>query len=313
VARNQDEVPDNDEHIGLSAEEIAALEADDDATGALQSIVDEDDDTPPIDTDDDDDLDDDDDPDAKAAAAAAAADAAKDKPAVVEPGDDEPEEPAGEDEPEFQSSYRVDFVENFDGQMAEFSEQKKALREQLNNGDIDMDAYEEGKDAIVAKEQALSQQQLKAEIAAEQNEQNAQARWKWEQERFFGDKSNTIYTDKYVMGMLDMAVKDLAQQPENAQRSAPWFLQEADRLVRERIGKPRDAKEPAPLKEEKPSRKPDLSKIPKTIGNLPSAELPETGEEEFAHLDSLSGMKLEAAIAKLSPAQLSRYLGAPEE
>lgn len=317
MARNQDETTDNEDHMGLSEAELAAIESDIDDVDTLKEIAGEDDeDVAAIDDtdedEDDEDLDDDEDVAAIAAAKAdSVADAAGD---TTDTADDESD--LDDDEPEFQSSYKAEPVENFDAQIQDIADQKKALRVQLTNGDIDMDAYEDAKDALVAKEQGLREQNLKATIAAEQSEQNAQARWTWEQERFFADKTNSIYNDKYLMGMLDMAIKDLAQTPANAQRSAPWFLQEADKLVRERTGNQRDVTATPkidPKKETESKRKPDLSKVPKSLAGLPAAELPDTGEEEFAHLEKLDGLKLEAAIAKLSPSQLNRYLGTGEE
>lgn len=304
MARNQDEAPDDDNHIGLSAEEIAAMEDDDDEIDGLKAIAGDDDGD--LGADDVEDVDVEDDPAAIAAAKAdSSADAADGASDVVEDVEDAPE-------PEFQTSYKADFVDNFDARMQALADQKKDLRSQLNNGDIDMDAYEDAKDAIVNQELQLQAQNLKAQIAAEQGQQAAKDRWDWEQERFFADKGNAIYKDKYTVAMLDAVVKDLAQAPANAQRPAAWFLSEADRLVRDRIGAARSDKiDPKELT--KSNRKPDLSRIPKSIGDLPSAELPETGEEEFGHLEKLSGLKLEAAIAKMSPAQQSRYLGLNDE
>ena len=325
MAKNMDD-EDNRDNMGLSEDELAALEADDDDLDALKDIAgddDDDDDTDGGEDDADDDLDEDDadaDDDETAAAAEAVArqPVKSDRPAASDAdpaaqGDDDGDVD-GDGLGEFQSSYTAEAVENFDARMQEFADSKKALRAQLANGDIDMDAYEDQRESITVQEQALREQNLKAVIASEQAEQAASNRWKWEQERFFADKTNAIYTDALTMGMLDMAVKQLAQDPKNAARTAPWFLAEADKMVRERTGATRT--EPAKVdakKETEAKRKPDLSKVPKTLADLPAAELNDTGTDEFAHLDKLTGMKLEAAIAKMSPAQQARYLGGSDE
>lgn len=324
MAKNMDD-EDNRDNMGLSEDELAALEADDDDIDAMKEIAGDDDDEDlddagADDDDDDDDQDGDEDEAGDAAVEAEAKRSAKPGDAAADDGDAGAEQDgAGADDDgdglgEFQSSYKAEAVENFDARMQEFSDSKKALRAQLANGDIDMDAYEDQKDAIVAQEQALREQNLKATIASEQAEQAAQDRWKWEQERFFADKSNAIYNDALTMGMLDMAVKQLAQDPKNAARTAPWFLAEADKLVRERTGATRtEATKTDPKKETEAKRKADLSKVPKTLSNLPAAELNDTGTDEFAHLDNLSGLKLEVAIAKMTPAQQARYLGGVDE
>lgn len=277
----KDEVLD-DELAGLSADERAALEGDDDDVEALEEIAGEDDSAEDV--------------------TASATDETDDTEAEDAEEDDEVE-----DTKEFVQTYRVDPVENFADQIQSFTDQKKALREQLNAGEIDLDAYETQKDEIVANEQNLREQNLKATIAAEQSQQNVQARWQWEQEKFFAEESNKLYANsKPLMAALDASVKELAANPDNAQRSAAWFLQEADRQVRSAFGQTVKVEKT----EEKPkSRKPDLSVIPKTLAGLPAAELNDVGNDEFAKLDSLDGIALENALSKLSPEQQSRYLG----
>jgi hypothetical protein len=281
----------DEEREGLSDEELEALEED---TGDdMADIGDHDDD----------------DGDGREASAAGEDDAASGD----ADADDEGEE--GEDEPqqrEFMPVYDAKPVEGYDAKMAEYASQKKGLREQLNNGDITLDEYEEKKDAIVAEEQALRESNLKAQISSEQRNQTAMQRWEWEQEKFFGEEGNGIYKDRYVLQAFDLAVRDLANDEKNAQRSPAWFLQEADRIVRERfniVAKKEDA--PIQPKGEKPKRgrEPDLSKIPKTLANLPNAELAETGGDEFAYLEKLDGIELERALRKLTPEQEARYLG----
>jgi hypothetical protein len=290
---------DEDALEGLTADERAALEdGDEDELEALKEIAE--------DSDESDDGDE--------------APAAKDEPAATDEdqdaaADDESEEEEDEDDDEpvdlapFTPRYQVDPVENFDQQIADFSAEKKSLREQLNNGDIDLDAYETAKDEIVAKEQALREQNLKATIASEQNQQNIQARWQWEQEKFFNADANKMYgANKLLMAAMDTAVKELAADTANADKSAAWFLEEADKQVRSAFGLKDEVKAP---EDKKPKgRKPDLSVVPKTLSNLPAADLNETGGDEFANLDKLEGMALEAALNKLSPDQQARYLGA---
>lgn len=220
--------------------------------------------------------------------------------------DDEPEDAASA---EFVPAYRVDPVEDFDKQISDLATEKKGLREKLNEGELTLDEYEEQKDAIVAKEQALREQNLKATIAAEQNQQNAQSRWQWEQEQFFNQEANKMYaTNKLLMSAMDTAVKELANDPKNVNQSAAWFLREADKQVRAAFGQPK-----VETKLETKPRKPDLSAVPKTLAELPSAELPETSGDEFAGLEKLSGMELEREIARRSksdPTFERRYLQA---
>ena len=288
---------------GLSEEELAALEDDDsdDDAASLESLLDGDD----ADGDDDDD-DDDDSTDGDDDAAPAPAGKSEQPVGKTADADSTDDSIADNGSPEFRTTYQVDPVENFDQKMADFEAQKKALRASFTDGTIDIDAYEEQKDAVIAEQQAIREQNLKYTIAVEQNEQNNIARWQWEQDRFFEADANAIYKNKLVMSSLDTAVKDLAGAPENANKSAVWFLKEGDRQVREAlgIGKAADKVGKAAVT----NRKPDLSKVPPNLGALPAAENSETGTSEFNYLENLDGMKLEQALSKLTLEQQARYL-----
>lgn len=228
----------------------------------------------------------DDDPIDPAVAEAAAADAVVDEPA--------------EFTPRFVAEAPADAAEKF----TEFNSQKAALRAKLNDGDIGLNEFTEQLDAIGKEERALERQVWEAENAQKQNDHNANQRWQWEQEQFFAAPANAAYKDKYLLTALDAAIKDLANDPANASKKGPWFLSQADKMIRERFGMAKSEKQdidPPP---------PPRRRAPPTLAGLPSAELPETGGgDEFAHLDKLGGVELEAALAKMTPDQQDRYLG----
>ncbi|MDO8312872.1 MAG: hypothetical protein Q7T25_13130 [Sideroxyarcus sp.] len=208
----------------------------------------------------------------------------------------------------FTHHYQAAPVEDYDTKVAELAAQKVELRRQMNEGDIDLDAYESQKDAIVAQEMILREQKIKADISAEQNEQSSKARWLWDQERFFEADANAIYKDKYLLAAFDAAVRDLGGDEANASKKGSWFLQEADKLVRARFNAPTQA---APAVKQTDGRKPDLSVVPKTLAHLPAADIPQTGEVgEFDHLDRLNGLELEKAVSRLSEAERERYRAA---
>lgn len=209
----------------------------------------------------------------------------------------------------FMPTYQAEPVENFDGKMQELLDAKKDLRAKLNEGEIDLDSYEEQKDALITQEFVLREMNTKASISSEQKAQTAHLRWEWEQEQFFESESNKMYLEnRMLMAAMNTAVKDLADDPAHDNKNAAWFLKEADRQVRASFGVNGTATSAAP-NQPVVSRKPDLSIVPKTLGGLPAAELSETGSDEFANLDNLDGMALESALSKMNPEQQSRYLG----
>jgi hypothetical protein len=226
---------------------------------------------------------------------------------------EEPEvEPAAEEEPAPEEPPQADFVpqwqsdapEGLDAKLAELADQRKALRTQYQDGDIDFDTFESQRDEIDQQAQTLRDAALKAQIAAEYTEQTQKQRWQWEQEQFFGQEANKVFrSSRALEAALDAEVKALANDSANDGKPMGWSLVEGARKVRESVGML--APKPAP---QVPTQKAKPRNIPPNLGDLPSAELPDTGNEnEFAHLDKLKGMALENAVARLSPADRERY------
>jgi len=208
---------------------------------------------------------------------------------------------------EFQPQTVTQPVENFDARMKALEDQKADLRRQLNEGDIDLEKYEELKDKVAEEATELRLQQRDHENELKRKTTEGAQRWQWEQDQFFGRDANKIYNTNKILGSaLNTAVIDLANDPANGNRDGAWFLEEADRQVRALMG----GNIPAGKPEGKPNRKPDLTGIPKTLSNVPAAENTETGGEEFIYLDKLSGAALEAELAKIArdPAKEARYL-----
>lgn len=274
-----------DELSMLSDEERAAIAADVPNVEALKAIAGDDDGGEPT----------------------AGEPAAEEAPEAVQP-EAQPEKVEA-DADTFTHHYQVPPVEGYEEKAAEFAAQKTELRRQMNEGTIDLDQYEAAKDELIAKEMALREQKLKADIAAEQGEQSSKARWQWDQEQFFGAKENAIYQDRYLLAAFDAAVRDLGGDAANADQKGSWFLREADKIVRARfnVGKA-DTPQPQPKPD---GRKPDLSVVPKSLAHLPAADIPQTGDvDEFAHIDRLIGIPYEEAVKQLSPAERERFRAA---
>jgi len=202
--------------------------------------------------------------------------------------------------------YTADEPTNYAEEVAALEQQKKDLRKQFSEGDLDLEAYEERRDAIEAQSAALRESKLKATLAQEQRQQLDAQRWLWEQERFFAQKSNRVYVDDPVLrAALNDTVKSLASDPANHNQSGMWHLEEADRRVREsiqRLYQPADAGKP---KKAVASRNPP----PPNIGDVPPADVSDVSDASaFAHIDRLTGIEREMALAKLSEDDVNRYL-----
>jgi len=305
---------------GLSAEERAALMGDegDDAQDRdlLRSLLHDDD------GDDEDDQDDEADPgDATRAAAAAAAAQGQDGGAAGQgeagPAAAGPEATAPVPT-EFQPVYTAAPVEDFAGKMAQIAQAQRELATGYENGDFDLAEYQARLRQVTEHEWALREQQLKANLAAEQRQQQMAQRWQWEQERFFSQAVNKAYREDPVIGpAFAAAVQMLAADNRNDQRSMAWFLEEADRLTRARfrVGGEETTTNRGGVNGQGANGQGANGQgrrrgapVPPSLGGLPAASLPETGADEFSRLDRLEGLDLERALAKLTEAEVDRYL-----
>lgn len=291
----------DEELAGLSDEERAAIKDDDDESDILKNIAGGDD------NDDDEDIagnsdessvghDDVGDTSAKAEdSITAEGDNGK--------GEEEDDTPAPE--AEFQQEFRSQIPDGLEEKISSLDRRSEELMQKFKDGDVDLPEFMAQKSSIDDERMQLTLDQKQAEWALRQNEDSRAQRWKWEQERFFNQEKSSIYKDPIILAALDASVKQIASDPANAKKAPGFYLEEADRQVRKRFNM---GEQPAKTAKAQ-NRQPDLSGVPKTLAQLPAAEMPETGDVEFAHLDKLDGIALEQALRKLTPEQEARYLG----
>lgn len=296
----------DEELEGLSDEERAALEDDDDESEILKTIAGDDGD----DSDDDEGQEDDgkgsasDDGDNGAADAAGEGKSSDGDTDADDGGLAVAEAPVVTEE--FHPEFKASAPENLTDRLAELDQKESDIEKKFDDGEIDRDEMRKQLKVISEERQDLKIADALAKQAGEQNADIKAQRWQWEQERFFATEKASIYKNESILAALNVEVKKLANDSANAKKPASFFLEEADRQVRKLFGMG-----DAPLKAVKQAgRQPDLSKVPKTLAQLPAAEMAETGDVEFAYLEKLEGMDLERALRKLTPEQEARYLGA---
>lgn len=123
------------------------------------------------------------------------------------------------------------------------------------------------------------------------------------------------FNNQSHLDSLDAWVKRLAENPAHADKEPGWFLEQAHKkvLIEHEITAPAPAAPAKPVadakKVAKPNgRAPNLQAIPPTLGALPAATTVDAGDGgEFAHLDNLTGMAFERAIAAMTPEQRDRW------
>lgn len=242
------------------------------------------------------------------AAAAAAAEAA----ATAKPGTEATKADATHDAKakEFTPRYESKLPEDYEAQVAALRTQEAALRTQFKDGDLEFEAYEEKRDALQKQREDLMVTRVKSEVSQDLNTQTAEQQWQANVDSFLTraakeDGGIDYRADQAKAADLDQFVKVLASRADNSDKSMEWFLVEADRRVKALHGIAAPAKEAVAAANA--ARKPDLSEAPKTLAQVPGSAGAIEGESEFANIDNLEGEELEAAIAKMTPAQRKRF------
>lgn len=204
--------------------------------------------------------------------------------------------------PQFQQ--QIDALEN--SKQAE----RDALEDKFEAGEIDSKAYREGVRAIDA---ALRVETRKIEAASQNAEINGQL-WAAEQAAFFRvNKTYTREANPVLWGALNQEVMRVARDPATAGLTGIQVLCVAKANIEKAFSAmfPGAAKEKAAEKGGKQAAPPKpKARRPthQTLRDVPAADTADMGTDRFAHLDKLTGLKLEAAIASMSEADKQAYL-----
>jgi hypothetical protein len=214
--------------------------------------------------------------------------------------------------------------EDADAQIKALRTEKATEFKRLMDGEITPEQYSAKEDEILGKITEIDRAVTKAETATEFTVQQAQR-------SYIGKVNATLDRAKSEDGIdyrapenkalhedLDRTVKFLANDPSNADKPEQWFLDKAHAMVKAmhglgKAGAATGAAETsaasaaaAQATQTRSGKGPDLSGIPPSLRNVPAAAGSDDGGE-FAHLNTLTGMALERAIAKMTPEQQQRW------
>lgn len=282
----------DDEKAILTEEELAAL-----------------DDSDVVETEDTDDNDDDDGDDASASEPAPAAEPAPAEPAAAQPeaeddDDDVPpaQAPAGE---------RLD-PQAVQQKLDDIEKQRGELATKLDDGDLTTAEYTKALDTLAEQKHGIT-----AQLAQQQTQDKAEMdRWDADCRKFLA-KNAYLIENATRRDSFDGIVKRVTGDPANASLSNRKQLEMAHTLWREEMGLPAEtpakknadpAPDPAPAAKPKPKAKVEL---PPTLAHVPAADINDTEDGKYAHLDALMAkdpVAYEAALARLSDADQDDYL-----
>ncbi len=230
---------------------------------------------------------------------------------------------------EIEVPYRAVLPADYTAQLDTAKGQLKELKEKFRAGEIEIDEYEDKRDAVDAQLRELETMRVKAEMSVEMSRQAATNAWNREVRDFMAEEANALYKGEVAGTAFDSIVKGLISEtaiekhPERAQWSGRKILIEADRIFRSELqiapAKKQDD-QPNPAAAETPEQKARKAvearrqandKRLKTLSNLPAADQDATGagegEGEFAYLDNLQGIAFENELARMERQDRAKF------
>lgn len=232
--------------------------------------------------------------------AAPDAEATKDAPADPAPAEAEPAER------EHLPIMVADDVTGADQHLNKLFAMKQGLEKKFDSGDLTTVEFvrENSKvDGEIFRTQSAIE---RAQFVAVNNKVGVENVWRDLVEDY--KEQNDELQKPMINAAWDHAVKLLSANEENSSRSMSWFLREAHKMVKAELGLDKPVANTVAPKAGVPSSAREPLPPPRTLASAPAATPNETGQDEFAGLDGLSGHKLTMALARLSDAQRERYM-----
>ena len=245
------------------------------------------------------------------------ADKADDK-AKGEEGEADAEDESGKQEQaetraQHQPLIRGELPEDYDDQLKSIAQQRRELRTKFTDGEIDEDAYFDKLDELEDKRLDLRLQKERADLSQETAQQQALNDFNTEAARFL-DSHPEIRDDQDRYDLMDTYLRQITGNPENWQKmSAAQMFEEAHARYKRVLGvQDEKAADKDKMKREKPE-------APKTLANVPPAEVEETGNGKWSQLSRLLNsndpnevVKGEDMLAGMPEDEQDRYLAANE-
>lgn len=224
--------------------------------------------------------------------------------------------------------HKVVPVEKYDEKMKAIDDAYDAAVAKFTAGDMELTALLAEQRKLDGQRTELRDAKFRADMGDEFNQEAVRAEWLGDVQDFFvkTKQGEGIDYNKPLLNVaFDAALKTLAADKANAEKSTAWFLRAAHKAVKADLGiapkasetpeekTAREAAEKAAAAKAaaaKPKgRQPALALV-KDVGALPSAGDDDAtgGDPEFAAIDKLEGIEYEDALAAMPAAKQEAYL-----
>lgn len=283
----------DDEWNQLSDKEQEAIAGDmddDDESEAVDDITDENEDAPA-------------DEDTSEAVSDDIAESDEDSPDDESPADDKPDEP---DQP------AADPREQHRAKIADADNEIDELEKQLDDGEIDFSEFRKLEKEITSRKLESQSEISKIDARMEAQQEFQNQRFKEAMDRFVEQPGHdVVMKSDIVADAMNKALRIVADSNEARGKSYDWLFDEAKKkLVASGFSfgdKAKPAADPAggENKDKQRAARNKKTDIPQTLGDAPPAA--SNADNEFADLDSLSGLEFEKALNKLTPEQQDSY------
>lgn len=284
-----------EEMDGLSDEERAALDYEEPGEGDETASAEEDEPDVPGDTEQAAE-----DPAKDAEADGAAAGEADKDEAEATPAVDAEAEPAPAadkvDQPD-QATEQDDVAklqEEHQATMAALDEEYEGLGKKVEDGDMTFAEYH-------VKVKEINDAKMAARSAFDDD-----LNWNRAQSTFFADEANAVFLDPTRQTFLQATIDQMHKAGELNGLDYGSAIAKAAERVKKAMNLGTETAAPAPKVEKKPAK--PQPQIPQTLGDIPPADDNTIEPDRFRHLDKLTGDDLEAALAKMSTADVDAWL-----
>lgn len=217
---------------------------------------------------------------------------------------------------ELQPSRAVDF-EDIGTRLTNLDTLQAELDKQYDDEDMDAKEYLAQSRLITQETSDLNADVREAEFVYNANQTFAVTDWQRSVNDFVS--TNDEFQTPIMQGALNAALNELYGEEANIGSSHNWYLQTAANAVRDQITpaqaamdnpSDRDPNATATAAARAAAEKANDAKgrLPKTLSDVPVADDASTSKDKFANIDNMTGVELEAALAKMTPEQEQEYL-----
>lgn len=195
--------------------------------------------------------------------------------------------------------------------LEEIDSELEGLATRMEDGDLDFSQYHKENLRLMKERQEVIVNQERENTAVEIQRQEHNKVWNAAINEFVNDPANIrVKENQVIAAAFNATLQSVYNSPEMQGHTPQWALDQAKKQLSDSgihlsANNELDGSKNTRSVSNKRSVK---EEIPVTLGQVPAAGSNTISSDEFSGIDKLDGMELEAALMKMSPDQVDRYL-----